>query len=126
MRRLGLPAREDQHTYFTVWGLASSGWSLAKADYNRLVGTDLTLCQIIVIIDQSLHVRVLRKVPFQKADADVPAVTTWSPLDVAGVDGDGHVDVIFEGDAYEDHWLEVDSVQDESSYTIFSGLGYYL
>jgi hypothetical protein len=53
-------------------------------------------------------------------------VTTWSPIDLADVDGDGRVDVILEGDAYEDHWLEVDTVQDGSSRTIFSGLGYYL
>jgi hypothetical protein len=27
---------------------------------------------------------------------------------------------------YENHWLEVDRVQDGSSHTIFSGLGYFL
>jgi hypothetical protein len=53
-------------------------------------------------------------------------VTTWSPIDLADVNGDGHIEVILEGDAYEDHWLEVDNVQDGSTHTIFSGLGYHL
>jgi len=42
------------------------------------------------------------------------------------VDGDGHMELILEGDAYEDHWFEVVSVKDGSFKTIFSGLGYYL
>jgi hypothetical protein len=45
---------------------------------------------------------------------------------LADADGDGRIEVILEGDAYEDHWLEVESIQDGSSRTIFSGLGYYL
>jgi hypothetical protein len=84
------------------------------------------LCEVIAIIDRSSHLHVLRKVPFQKTAAVKPEVTTWSPIDLADVDGDGNVDVILEGDAYEDHWLEVETVQDGSSHTIFSGLGYYL
>jgi hypothetical protein len=79
-----------------------------------------------MIIDQGSHTFVLRKVPFQKTDVDKPTVTTWTPIDLADVDGDGHVEVILEGDAYEDHWLEVVSVHDGSIRTIFSGLGYYL
>ncbi|PYX96812.1 MAG: hypothetical protein DMG71_04720 [Acidobacteria bacterium] len=101
-------------------------WSLAEADYYHSAGTDMTFCQVIVIIDKTSKVSVLRKVPFQKTDADVPTVTMWSPIDLADVNGDGRLDVILEGDAYENHWLEVDSVQDGSSQTIFSGLGYYL
>jgi hypothetical protein len=65
-------------------------------------------------------------VPFQKADAEKNTVTTWSPIDLADADGDGRIDVILEGDSYEDHWLEVDSLQNGSFHTIFSGLGYYL
>ena len=34
--------------------------------------------------------------------------------------------VVEAGDEYEDHWLEVVSVQDRKAQTIFSGLGYYL
>src|SRR5262249_22324633 len=82
--------------------------------YQRPVGSDVELCQVIVIIDQSSHVRVLRKVPFQKTNMDVPAMTQWSPIDLADVDGDGRVDVILQGDAYEDHWLEVVSVGQRS------------
>jgi hypothetical protein len=81
---------------------------------------------VIVTIDQRSQVHVLRKVQFQKTDEDKPAVTTWSPIDLADADGDGRIEVILEGDAYEDHWLEVESIQDGSSRTIFSGLGYYL
>jgi hypothetical protein len=45
---------------------------------------------------------------------------------IADADGDGHLEIILEGDAYEDHWLEVDKMQAGSFRKIFSGLGYYL
>jgi len=54
-------------------------------------------------------------------------VTDWTLLDLADTRGGGHVDVILVGDAYEDHWLEVISVNNGSAKTIFFlGLGYYL
>jgi hypothetical protein len=126
LHRLGLPAKAAGQIYFTVWVSTSSSWSLAAADYDHLTGEHLTLCEVIVTIDQSSQVHVLRKVPFQKTDADKNVVITWSPIDLADTDGDGHIDVILEGDAYEDHWIEVDTMQGVSSRTIFSGLGYYL
>jgi hypothetical protein len=127
LRKLGLPAKANGQIYFTFWESTTSGWSLAAADYYHSAGDDLTLCQVILIIDQNSHVHVLRKVRFQKTDADKPMVTTWSPIDLVDVNGDGQIDVVLEGDAYEDHWLEVEGVQDDgSSHTIFSGLGYYL
>jgi hypothetical protein len=126
LRKLGLPPKENGQIYFTLWESTMSSWSLAAADYYHSAGDDLTLCQVIVIIGQNSHVDVLRKVRFQKTDADKPMVTTWSPIDLADVNGNGHIDVVLEGDAYEDHWLEVDDVQDGSSHTIFYGLGYYL
>jgi hypothetical protein len=126
LRRLGLPPGEERHTFFTVWKASSAGWSLAVGTYSRQVGNDLSLCQAIVLINQDSQALVLRKVPFQKTSAEVPMVTRWSPVDLADVDGDGRVDIILEGDSYENHWLEVDSVRDSSSKTIFTGLGYYL
>jgi hypothetical protein len=40
---------------------------------------------------------------------------------------DGHNEIILEGDAYEDHWIEVVTVGDDlSPKTVFSGLGYYV
>jgi hypothetical protein len=126
MRKLGLPFSDERQVYFTIWQPVSSDWALAEAYYQHSAGTDLTICQVVATIDQSSQVRVLRKVRFRKTDADKPAVTTWSPVDLADVDGDGHVEIILEGDAYEDHWLEVDCVKDGSPHTIFSGLGYYL
>ena len=125
LRRHGLPAKVSGHTYFTTWK-STTGWSLAAAYYSRTAGSDLELCQVIVIIDQSSHVLVLRKLPFQKTDIDKPAVTQWSPIDLADVDGDGRADVVLQGDAYEDHWLEVVSVGQGPPRTVFSGLGYYL
>ena len=86
----------------------------------------MVLCQVILVVDQTSRVIVLRKVPFQKTDVDVPVVTTWSLVDVADVAGDGQVDVIFEADSYENHWFEVDHVKEGSFQTIFSGLGYFL
>jgi hypothetical protein len=46
---------------------------------------------------------------------------------VRDVNGDGTPDIVLEGDAYEDHWLEVISISKNFTVrTIFSGLGYYL
>ena len=126
LRRLGLPPNADGRTYFTIWKSTASGWSLAAANYQRPVGSDVELCQVIVIVDQSSHLRVLRKGPFRKTNMDVPAMTQWSPIDLADVDGDGRTDVILQGDRYEDHWLEAVSVGPRFPRTLFSGLGYYL
>ena len=81
---------------------------------------------MIVIIDGNAQAVVVRQVPFQKTDVDVPSVTRWSLVDLADVDGDGNIDIVLEGDAYEDHWLEVVSMRKGLPQTIFSGLGYYL
>ena len=69
---------------------------------------------------------VLRKVPFQKVGVDGFFVTIWSLLDLVDVDGDGYPDVVLKADNYENHWLEVDSIQNGSVKKIYSGLGYYL
>jgi len=126
LHRLGLPAKAAGQIYFTDWESTASGWSLVSADYDHLAGDNLTLCEVIAIIDQSSHIHILRKVPLQKTSTEKSEVTTWSPIGLADVDGDGQVDVILEGDAYEDHWIEVDTVKGTSFHTVFSGLGYYL
>jgi hypothetical protein len=95
--------------------------------YNsRAVESDLELCEVILVVDESSHTIVLRKLTFQKTDVDVPTVTQWAPIDLADTDGDRREDIVLEGDAYENHWLEVISVRGGSVKTIFSGLGYYL
>ena len=126
LQRLGLPPKAKGQIYFTVWQPSGLDWSLVEAYYDHLAGANVTLCQVIAIIDKNSRVSVLRKVRFQKIDADKNTVTTWSPLDLADVNADGETDVILEGDAYEDHWIEVDSMTGGSFKTIFSGLGYYL
>ncbi len=126
LRRLGLPASVTGTTTFNVWKSTLGGPLIAAADYERVIGSDIELCQVIVAIEGDSRVTVLRKVPFQKTDADVPTVTQWSLVDLADVDGDGNIEIILEGDAYEDHWLEVVSVRDGTVTTKFSGLGYYL
>lgn len=126
LRKLGLPAKANGKTYFTVWESMPEGWSVAEADYANLVGGDLELCRVIVRIDKNSQVAVIRKLPFQKTDSEVPAVTEWSLLDLADADGDGQVEIILQGDAYENHWLEVVSIRNGSPKTLFSGLGYYL
>ncbi len=107
LRKLGLPASARGQTGFSVWRSTSSGWTLAAAYYSRSAGSNLELCQVIVTIHQTSDVVVLRTVPFQTTDLDVPTPTQWEPIDLADADGDGQVEVILEGDAYEDHWLEV-------------------
>jgi hypothetical protein len=126
LRRLGLPAKATGKTHFWVWKSVKSDWLLAAADYSGSIGEELHLCQVIVIIGEASQVTVLRELPFQKTDVDVPEVTEWYPIDLADTGGNSQVDVILEGDAYENHWLEVVSLQSGSPQTIFSGLGYYL
>ncbi|HEV2522090.1 MAG TPA: hypothetical protein VGT24_06880 [Candidatus Acidoferrales bacterium] len=126
MHHLGLPANASGQTNFWVWKSTLADWSLAAASYSHSIGDEVELCQVIVIIDINSHVTVLRKLPFQKTDIDLPRVTQWSPIDLADVDAYGYADVILEGDAYEDHWLEVVDLNHGSPQTIFSGLGYYL
>ena len=112
----------------TVWKYRSSGWLVVDASYSRLVGDQVSLAQVILRIDQSSHVLVLRKCPFTAMGADdaTPDITEWSLVDIADVDGSGQPDIILEADAYEDHWFEVLSVHAGKSETLFSGLGYYL
>ncbi len=126
LRQLGLPAKAPGETYFTVLQSDRADWSLAQAYYSHHAGSDIELCEVVAVIDQTGHAIVLRKLPLKKTDVDVPNVTDWSLLDLADTRGDGQVDVILVADAYEDHWLEVISVQNGSAKTIFSGLGYYL
>jgi len=126
LRRLGLRAKSDQELRFDVLESKSSGWTVAKANYSHVAGVGLTECEVILAISRDSQIRVLREVRLHKTNTDVAEGTSWSPLDLADADGDGQIDIILEGGAYENHWLEVDSLQDGKFKTIFSGLGYYL
>lgn len=125
LHRLGLPARGEKEVHFTTVE-SPSGWSLVSADYDHIDGQDLTVCETVVAMGPNGILHVLRKVKLRKTNADVPEGTSWSPLDIADVDGDGQMEFVLKGDAYEDHWLEVVSIEGDSFKTIFSGLGYYL
>lgn len=126
LKDIGLPVKAKGPIYFTVWQPVGFDWALVEAYYDHIEQSDVALCQVIAIVGQNSHVSVLRKVPFQKTDADKNTVTTWSLLDLADVNADGQTEVILEGDAYEDHWIEVVGMTDGSFKTIFAGLGYYL
>jgi hypothetical protein len=126
LRGLGLPAKPKEQIFFTVWKPIGLEWSLVEAYYDHIEGSDMTLCQVIAIVGQNSGVSLLRKVPFQKTDADKNTVTTWSPVDLADVNADGQTDIILEGDAYEERWVEVVDIKDGSLRTIFSGLRYDL
>ena len=126
LQHLGLSAQAQGTTYFRVWKSDGAPWLVAQANYSHHVGDDIELCQVIAIVDQNSKATVLRKLPFTKTDVDVPKTTEWSLLDLADTSGRGNLDIVLVGDAYEDHWLEVISVENGISKTIFSGLGYYL
>ena len=126
LRRQGVPDKAPGVTYFTVWESDRAGWSLARAYYSHRMGSDIEICDVIVVVDRNAHVIVLKELPLTKTDIDVPRVTDWAPLDLADTRGNGEVDVVLAGDAYEDHWIEVMTVKKGSARTIFSGLGYYL
>jgi hypothetical protein len=126
LRRLGLPVPEDSRTDFAFWRSGSLGWSVAEGFNNRTVGSNIKLCQVLLMIGPNLQTIVLRELRYQKTDVDVPSITTWSLLDLTDVDGDGKPAVILRGEGYENYWLEVHSVKNGSPQMIFSGLGYYL
>lgn len=126
LHHLGLPADAKGQTWFTVWKPSTSDWSLAVAYYSLTRGDDIWLCEVIAIIDKNSHAVVIRKLQFQKTDIDKPDVTQWALVDITNVEGAGHDDIVLEGDAYEDRWFQVVSVQGGVAHTIFSGLGYYL
>lgn len=125
LRRIGLPAQADQEVTYTVIQ-SLSGWTLMSAHYHHSDGPDLDVCEIVVALDQASNLHIVRSVKLQKTNSDVSDLISWSPLDIADVNGDGQVEFVLRGDAYEDHWLEVVKIQDDSEKTIFSGLGYYL
>ena len=126
LRRLGLPETVVGLTNFTFWKSRATHWSAAEASYNIATGSKLTLCQVIVMIDPNSKVTVVRQLRYQKTDADVPRITTWSLLDLIDVDQDSQPELVLRGQSYENQWLEVHSVQNGSHRIVFSGFGYYL
>jgi hypothetical protein len=125
LRRIGLPSQGDQEVTYTLIE-SQSGWVLMSAHYDHSDGSDVDVCEVVVALDQAANLHILRSVKLQKTNNDVSDLTSWSPLDIADVDGDGQAEFVLRGDAYEDHWIEVVKIQGESEKTIFSGLGYYL
>jgi len=126
LEELGVPAKAPGEIYFKVWQPNQADWLVTQVDYSHRTGTDLELCEVVAVVDKNSRVMVLRKLPLKKTDIDVPNVTDWTLIDIADTRGSGQLDVILEGDAYEDHWFEVVSVHNGSAKTIFSGLGYSL
>jgi len=85
MRRLGLPAQGEREVHFTVL-TSTLGETLMATEYSHTSGTDLMICEVIVLVNQNRQVHVLRELQLQKTDVDVPEVTTWSLIDLADVD----------------------------------------
>jgi hypothetical protein len=126
LHRAGMPTSADSGVMFLVMQPAASGWSVAQATYSRVRGRNEWFCEVIAVIDKTSGLTVLRKVAYQRTDADVPTLTRWSVVDLADVDGDGNQDIVLMGDEYENHWLEVERFDGSSWQKVFSGLGYYL
>lgn len=126
LHRLGLPNDAPGEIGYDVIASEADGRLVAQAEYSRVEGTTLEICEVIAAVDRNGRFVVLRELRFQKTDADVPRVTTWQLMDFADAEGHGSRDVVLEGDAYEDHWIEVVSLRNGAAKTVFSGLGYYL
>ena len=127
VNELHLHKEMEKETNFIVLQSNSPAWTVVEASYWHAAGDKAMTCELVGIVDSGSRLHVLRKLPCQETDADVPTTTSWALLDVADVNGDGKNEIVLEGDAYEDHWFEVISVGDDfSPKTIFSGLGYYL
>ncbi len=126
MRKRGLPKAQAERVLFTAWGVPASSWSVVAADYTNVSGSVASICEVILLVGPASKVTVVRAMPFHRTDADVPTTTTWQMVDLVDVDGDGRLELVLEGDAYEDHWLEVVRIEEGSVKTIFSGLGYSL
>ena len=124
LRHLGLPAHSARDISYKV--VESAGLSLAAADYSHLEGSEVSSCSVIVLFGPNGQVRVIREVQLHKTNADVSDDTSYWPLDIADVDGDGRLEIILKADAYEDHWFEVVEVNGNTVRTIYSGMGYYL
>ena len=50
---IGLPANANGQTFFKVWKSGHSGWSIAEGYYSRSAGSDVELCEVIIVIDDS-------------------------------------------------------------------------
>jgi hypothetical protein len=124
LRRLGLPVGAPGSVYFTSW--KGSGWSLVEAYFSRVDGEELSACGVIFVQRAGSAPIVLREMPYVRTDVDSKDLTTWTPIDIVDVDGDGQPEFVLEGDAYEDHWLEVIQIANGKPRTVFSGLGYGL
>jgi hypothetical protein len=77
LRRLGLPAIDDERATFTIWKSRPSGWSVAEASDTSSAGSAFAFCQVIIMIDPSSQVSVVREVRRQQIDEAVPKITTW-------------------------------------------------
>lgn len=126
LEKLGMPAKAPGEIYFTIMQPNHADWLAVEAYYLHSEGLRIQLCEVIAIVDPNKEVTVFRKLPWKETDSDVPDATTWILLDIADTRNSGKSDIILEGDAYEDHWFEVVTLEDGSAKTIFSGLGYYL
>jgi hypothetical protein len=126
LRERGLAEALSRGVFFTVWRVPATPWSLVEADYEEISGSIASISEVILLVGPAANVTVVRAVPFQRTNADVPSTTEWEMVDLVDIDGDGQPELVLEGDAYEDHWLEVVRISDGSAKTVFSGLGYWL
>jgi hypothetical protein len=126
--KLGLPASHKSEVFFRVLESPGSGWSLMSAVYSHEHDGKADLCEVVAVSEGSGELRTIRRLPIKTTDADVPDATTWEPLDITDVSGDGKIEFVLQTDAYEDHWLEVVAPDSNGGAfkTVFSGLGYYL
>jgi hypothetical protein len=124
---IGVPAAAQRGIYYSIYQPSSAPWKLVEATYLRYKGDILTECQVLAVLGTDSVPHVLHKASCTKNDVDKPVFTEWSLLDVADVNVDGRVEIILEGNAYEDHWLEVIRLREDlTPEIIYSGLGYWL
>ncbi len=114
-------AGPNWHTAFRASD-ARAAWRVLEATAGLKDGDDVSVSQVVAVLGPNSQFTILHRTKASLSDD----ATVWTALDIADADGDGQVDIILRGDAYEDHWLEVFRLENGVWKIAYAGLGYWL